>query len=66
MTMKKMSKPEIEFIRFDTEDVITTSTTPDPVGDPSKLVKFAQPPVLDDTLKSTTFEFIGLEWNINQ
>ena len=64
--MKKMSKPEIEFIRFDSEDVITTSTTPDPVGDPSKLVKFVSPPVLDETLKSTTFEFVGLEWNTNQ
>ena len=60
--MKKMSKPEIEFIRFDTEDVITTSTT----SDPSKLVKFVGDPVIDDTLKSTTTEFVGLTWNINQ
>lgn len=64
--MKKMSKPEIEFIRFDTEDVITTSTTPDPVGDPSQLVKFVSPPVLDETLKSTRTDFVGLTWNINQ
>ena len=64
--MKKMSKPEIEFIRFDTEDVITTSTTPDPVGDPSKLDKFVSPPLLDDTLKSTRTDFVGLTWNINQ
>lgn len=48
--MKKMIKPEIEFIKFNTQDVITTSGG-------TKLPNFQQPPVQDDTNKSLTYDY---------
>ena len=58
--MKKMLKPEIEFIRFNAEDVITTS------GEPSKLAGFTKPAQMDNTEKSTSTDWTGLGWNIQQ
>ena len=65
--MKKMVKPEIEFIRFNAEDVITTSG-----GDPSEYLFTSPVPIqnnelLDDTNgKSTSKDWTGLGWNIQQ
>ena len=62
--MKKLLKPEIEFVKFDAQDVITTS------GD-SKVNKSisnwdVSNPVKDDTEKSLTKAYSNLDWNINQ
>ncbi len=48
----KMLKPEIEFIRFNTQDIITTS------GE-SKLKNFKGTPVVDDTDKSLNQNYGG-------
>ena len=63
--MKKMLKPEIEFIRFNAEDVITTS------GDPSMVMykdKNYNNPLTDTTDKSLDQGWTGLAFNqkINQ
>lgn len=62
----KMLKPEIEFIEFNTKDIITTSgggLTDDPSknlfnDDPSNILT-------DNTDKSLTKDFNGLAWNFN-
>ena len=58
--MKKLLKPEIEFVKFDAQDVITTSGG----DDPSKLAKFKSPAIEDDTNgKSLTTDYDNLAWN---
>ena len=58
--MKKLLKPEIEFVKFDAQDVITTSGG----GDQSKLAKFKLPAENDDTNgKSLTKAYNNLAWN---
>ena len=61
--MKKTFKPEIEYIKFGSEDILTTS------ADPSMLAGFRKPPVVDTTNKSLTQEYYADPnnlWNINQ
>lgn len=62
----KMLKPEIEFIEFDTKDIITTSGG-GLTDDPSKnLFNDAPSNILtDDMDKSLTKDFNGLVWNFN-
>ena len=62
----KMLKPEIEFIEFDTKDIITTPGE-GLTDDPSKnLFNDAPSNILtDDMDKSLTKDFNGLVWNFN-
>ena len=58
--MKKMMRPEMDFIKFSSEDVITTS------GDSnggSKLEGFVTPAVEDDTSKSLNKDYGEVFWN---
>ena len=59
--MKKLEKPEIEFIKFDAQDVITTSGDPSKVGKDQSwnVTKAAE----DDTEKSLTTDYDNLAWN---
>lgn len=54
--MKKYMRPEMDFVKFSAEDVITTS------GD-SKLDGFKSPAVEDDTLKSLDEGYGDVFWN---
>ena len=54
--MKKLMRPEMDFIKFSAEDVITTS------GD-SKLAGFKSPAVEDDTSKSLNQDYGDVSWN---
>ena len=65
--MKKMLKPEIEFVKFNAEDIITTSGEAGPVSDPSKNLFSKDPSNIetDNTNKSLTKSFTGLSWNNN-
>ena len=54
--MKKFMRPEMNFIKFSAEDVITTS------GD-SKLDGFKSPAVEDDTSKSLNKDYGEVSWN---
>ncbi len=53
--MKKMMKPEMDFIKFSAEDVITTSGG-------SKLAGFETPAVEDDTSKSLNKDYGEVFW----
>ena len=55
--MKKLLKPEIEFIKFDSQDVITTS------GGDTYNTGTDQYTNTDDNQKNTK-DYGGLEWNI--
>ena len=62
----KMLKPEIEFIKFNMKDIITTSGE-GPVNDPGKNL-FSDDPaniITDNTDKSLTKAFNNLSWNFN-
>ncbi len=60
----KMTKPELELIKFNTLDVITTS------GELTKIpLNDQENPVTDDTKKSTSTDFYADPenlWNITQ
>ena len=57
--MKKFEKPEIELVRFDAEDIITTSADPNkvPLDDKGRPVV----PETDDPSLSTDFH--NVSWN---
>ena len=55
--MKKLLKPEMEFIKFNTEDVITTSG--------EKVDLASKNATADDANgKANTQEYTGLQWNM--
>ena len=54
--MKKLMRPEMDFIKFSAEDVITTSGG-------SKLDGFETPAVEDDTKKSLNQDYGEVFWN---
>ena len=54
--MKKLMRPEMDFIKFSAEDVITTSGG-------SKLAGYKSPAVDDDTLKSLNKDYGEVFWN---
>lgn len=56
----KIQKPEIEFIKFDAQDIIVTSGEP---GSRLTMPYAHQDPVYDTTEKSLTKAYGGLNWN---
>ena len=61
--MKKLVKPEIEFVKFDMQDVITTSG-----GGDGSVYNFATGSTTPSTPESINENqnFVGLGWNTNQ
>lgn len=57
----KMTKTELEFVKFSATDIITTSGEGGGSEDNSKLAGFKGGPVIDDTDKSLTQSYSG--WN---